>query len=197
MGPSPSWTPLLNLRLMAHYLSLCIGNPHIQTSTYSGIVTITSQPNLVSSTPFPIEPQQCVAYLSCSNRKRTTSGRVSLNANILNRLWTRWRKLNRSTSEVNDGVNNQGTTAAQHVTNEVKKGSYLSYPTHKVFVKASKSVVDMAFKPISKGDRTIKSLLVSHRTKTYGLPKWCHLLVPMWWPRLWWWIHRRNLQDLW
>ena len=91
MGPSPSWTPLSNLRLMAHYLSLCTGNPHIQTSTCSGIVTITSQPNLVSSTPSPIGPQQCVASLSCSNRKRTTSGRLSPNANILNGLWTRWR----------------------------------------------------------------------------------------------------------
>ena len=61
MGPSPSWTPLLNLSLMAHYLSLCTGNLHIQTSTCSGIVTITSQPNLVSSTPSPIGPQKCVA----------------------------------------------------------------------------------------------------------------------------------------
>ena len=92
MGPSPSWTPLLNLRLVAHYLSMCRGNSHIQTSTYSGIVTITSQPNLVSSTPSPIGPQQCVASLSCSNRKRTTPGRFSPNANILNGLWTRWRK---------------------------------------------------------------------------------------------------------
>ena len=48
MGPSPSWTPLSNLRMMAAYPSLYKGNPHIQNSTYSGIVTITSQPNLVS-----------------------------------------------------------------------------------------------------------------------------------------------------
>ena len=92
MAPSPSWTPWLNLRLMAHYLSLCTGNLHIQTSTCSGIVIITSQPNVVSSTPSPIGPQQCVASLSCSKRKRTTSGRLSPNVNILNGLWTRWRK---------------------------------------------------------------------------------------------------------
>ena len=42
----------------------------------------------------------------------------------------------------------------------------LSYPTHKVFVKVSKrSVVDMAFKPTSKGGRTIKNLLVSPKDK--------------------------------
>ena len=75
LGPFPPWTPLLNLRLMAHYH--CVQeNPLIQTSTYSGIVTITSQPNLLSSTPFPIGPLQCVASLSCSNKKRTTSGRL-------------------------------------------------------------------------------------------------------------------------
>ena len=61
------------------------------------------------------------------------------------------KRLNRSTSEVIDGVNNQGTTAAQPVTNEVKIRVTLSYPTHKVFVKASKrSVAGMAFKPTSK-----------------------------------------------
>ena len=92
MGPSPAWTPLLNLRLMAHYLSLCTGNLHIQTSTCCRIVTITLQPNLVSFTPSPIEPKLCVASLSCSNRKGATSGRFSPNTNILNGLWTRWSK---------------------------------------------------------------------------------------------------------
>ena len=44
MGPSPSWTPLLNQRLMAHCPSLCTGNPLTLTSTYSGTVTIITQP---------------------------------------------------------------------------------------------------------------------------------------------------------
>ena len=92
MGPSPSWTPLLNQRLMAHCPSLSTGNPLIQTSTYSGTVTITSQPSSVLSTPSPIGSQQSVASLSCSKKKRTISGRLSLNANIPNGLWTRWRK---------------------------------------------------------------------------------------------------------
>ena len=33
IGPSPSWTPLSNLRLMVIYPSLCTGNQLIQTST--------------------------------------------------------------------------------------------------------------------------------------------------------------------
>ena len=86
MAPSPSWTPLSSQRLMVYYPSLYTGNLHILTSIYSGIVTITSQPNLVSSTPSPIGPKQCVASLICSNRKRTTSGGLPLNANILNGL---------------------------------------------------------------------------------------------------------------
>ena len=53
---------------------------------------ITSQPNSVSSIPSPIGPKQCAAGLSCSNKKWNTSGRLSLNVNILNGLWTRWRK---------------------------------------------------------------------------------------------------------
>ena len=92
MGPSPSWTPLSNERLMAHCPQLCTGNPLIQTSTYSWTVTITSQLSSVQSTPSPIWPPQCAASLSCSKKKRTISGRLSLNAIIPNGLWTRWRK---------------------------------------------------------------------------------------------------------
>ena len=152
MAASPSWTPLLHMRLMVHYLSLCTGNLHIETSTCSGIVTITSQPNLVSSTPSPIGPQQCVASLGCSNRKRTTSGRLSPNANILNGLCTRWRK--DSTGLPVRSLMGP-TTKALQLPNlaliRLKIRVVLSYPTHKVFVKVSKrSVVGMAFKPTSK-----------------------------------------------
>ena len=38
------------------------------------------------------------------------------------------KRLNRSTSEVIDGANNQGTTAAQPVTNEVKNKSHIVIP---------------------------------------------------------------------
>ena len=86
MGPSPSWTPLVNQRLLVVYLPLHTGNPLIQTSTYSGLATITSLPSLVSSTPSPTGPKLCAAILSCSNKKRNTSEKLSPNANILNGL---------------------------------------------------------------------------------------------------------------
>ena len=50
------------------------GNLPIQTSIYSGTVTITSQPSLVSSKPFPTGLPPCEVILSCFKKKRSTSG---------------------------------------------------------------------------------------------------------------------------
>ena len=153
---------------------LYTGNPHILTSTYSGIVSITSQPNLLSSTPSPIGPQQCGVGLSCCNKKWTTSGRLSLNANILNGLWTRWRK-DSTSLPVRSLVNIQGTTVAYLSQVKSKLRVTLSYPTHKVFVKASKrSMVDMAFKPTSKVAVPSKTSWSPPRTKTL----WSTKVVP-------------------
>ena len=176
MGPSPSWTPLSNLRLMVAYPSLYTGNPHIQTSTYSGIVTITSQPNLVSSTPSPIGPKQCAASQGCSNKKRTTSGRFSLNANILSGLWTRWRK-DFTSLPVRSlmGLITKAVQVPKLSPVKSKLRVTLSYPTHKVFVKVSKRcVVDMAFKPTSNMTVPSKTSWFPPRTKTL----WSTKVVP-------------------
>ena len=74
MGPCPSWTSLLNQMLMENCLPLCTGNPPTLSSPYCGTVTITSQPSLVLSTPFPIGPKQYAAILSFSTKRRSTSG---------------------------------------------------------------------------------------------------------------------------
>ena len=42
--------------------------------------------------PSPTGLPQCAVILSCSKKKRITSGKLSLNANIPNGLWTRWRE---------------------------------------------------------------------------------------------------------
>ena len=85
------------------------------------------------------------------------------------------KRLNKSSSETIDGVNNQGTTSAQAVTNEVKTKVTLSYPTHKVFVKASRrSVVDMAFKSTSKVAAPSRTSWSPPRTKTL----WSTKVVP-------------------
>ena len=150
--------------------SLCTGNPHIQTSTYSGIVTITSLPNLVSSTPSLMEPKQCAASLSCSNKKRTTSGRLSPNANTPNGHWTWWRK--DSTGLPVRSLMGPITKAPQLPPMKLKLGFTLSYPTHKVFVKVSKwSVVDMASKPTSKVAVQSKTSWSPQGQRPHGQPK--------------------------
>ena len=64
---------------------------------------------------------------------------------------------------------------------ESKLRVILSYPTHKVFVKASKrSVVGMAFKPTSKVLAPSRASWPPPRQRPHGQPKWCHILVPMW-----------------
>ena len=152
------------------------GNPHIQTSTYSGIAIITSQPNSVSPTPSPIGPKQCAAGLSCSNKKWTTLGRLSLNVNILNGLLTRCRKdLTSLPVRPLMGLITKAPQVPTLSPMKLKLRVILSYPTHKVFVKASwRSVVDMAFKPTSKVAAPSKTSWSPPRTKTL----WSTKVVP-------------------
>ena len=91
------------------------------------------------------------------------------------------KRLNSSTSEVNDGVNNQGTTAAQPVTNEVKNEGHIVIPyTQGLCESIKRSVVDMAFKPTSKVAAPSRTSWSPQGQRPYGQPKWCHILVPVW-----------------
>ena len=172
MAPSPFWTLLLNQRLMVLCPYLYTGNPHILTSIYSGTATITSQPSLVLSKSSPIEPPLCAAILSCSKKKRITSGRLSLSVNIPNGLWTRWRK---DSTGLPGRLMMGAPTMPILLTMKCKTRGTLSYPTQKVFVKVSKrSVVGMASKCTSK---------VAEPSKTYWSPpgtktQWSTKVVP-------------------
>ena len=85
------------------------------------------------------------------------------------------KRLNRSTSEVNDGVNNQGTTAAQPVTNEVKNKGHIVIPYTQGLCESIKKIYGRYGIHIHfKCGRTIKSLVVSLRTKTL----WSTKVVP-------------------
>ena len=164
MTLSPSWILLLNQRLMVLCPYLYTGNPHILTSIYSGTVTITSQPSSVLSKPSPIGPPLCAAILRCSKKKRITSGRLSLSANISSGLWTRWRK---DLTGLPGRLMMGPTTMPSLLTMKCKTRGTLSYPTHKVFVKVSKrSVVGMASKLTSKVAEPSKTYWSPPRTKT-------------------------------
>ena len=76
------------------------------------------------------------------------------------------KRLNRSTSEVNDGVSNQGTTAAQPVTKEVKNEGHIVIPyTQGVCESIRKICGRYGIQTHFKGGRTIKSLLGSLKNK--------------------------------
>ena len=76
------------------------------------------------------------------------------------------KRLNRSTSEVNDGVNNQGTTAAQPVTNEAKNKGHIAIPYTQGLCESIKKICGRyGIQTYFKGGRTIKSLLVSPKDK--------------------------------
>ena len=172
MGPSPSWILLSNQRLMVLCPYLYTGNPLILTSIYSGTVTITSQPSSVLSKHSPIGPPLCAAILSCSNKKRTTSGRLSLNANIPSGFWTRWRK---DSTGLPGRLMMGATIMPRLLTKKCKTRGTLSYPTHKVFVKVSKqSVVGMASKLTSRVAEPSKTYWSSPRTKSL----WSTKVVP-------------------
>ena len=152
--------------------SLYTGNLHIQTSIYSGTVTITSQPSSVSSKPSPIGPPLCTAILSCFKKKRITSGKLSPNVITPNGPWTRWRK---DSANLPDRLMMGATILLSLPTMECKVKATLSYPTHKVFVKVSKgSVVDMASKLTSKVAEPSKTFWSPPRTRTL----WSTKVVP-------------------
>ena len=129
-------------------------------------------PSSVLSKPSPIGPPLCAAILSCSKKKRITSGRLSPSVNIPSGLWTRWRK----DSTGLPGRALVGATIMPGLpTMKCKTRGTLSYPTHKVFVKVSKrSVVDMASKHTSKVAEPSKTYWSSPRTKT----QWSTKVVP-------------------
>ena len=76
------------------------------------------------------------------------------------------KRLNRSTSEVNEGVNNQGTTAAQPVTNEVKSKGHIVIPYTQGLCESIKKICGRyGIQTHFKGGRIIKSLPVSPKDK--------------------------------
>ena len=139
---------------------------HHLSAKFSVIQTLSHRASTVCSKPELLQ------------QERTTSGKLSPNANTLNGLWTRWRK-------DLTGLPDRSMMGALIVPNlptvKSKTRGTLSYPTHKVFVKASKrSVVGMASKLTSKDAEPSKTYWSPPRQRPYGQPKWCHLLVPMW-----------------
>ena len=76
------------------------------------------------------------------------------------------KRLHKSTSEVIDGANNQGNTAAQAVTSEVKTKGHIVIPYTQGLCESIKKICGRyGIQTHFKGGSTIKSLLVSHKDK--------------------------------
>ena len=90
-----------------------------------------------------------------------------LNANILNGALDKVEKrLNKSTREATDGINNQGTTGTQAATNEVKTKGHIVIPYTQGLCESIKEIYGRyGIQTHFKGGSTIKNLLVSPKDK--------------------------------
>ena len=143
--------------------SLYTGNLLIQTSIYSGTVTITSQPNSVSSKPSPIGLPQCAAILSYSQKEKQHLRKALTKCN-----YPKWaldkveKRLNRSTRQVNDGGNN----SAQPANHGVQSKGHIVIPYTQGLCESIKKICGRyGIQTHFKGGKTIKNLLVSPKDK--------------------------------
>ena len=115
MGPSPSWTPLSNQRLMVSYLSLHIESPPTQTSIYSGIATIT----YLSAKYSVINTLTHRAKMVCYKPELLQKEMEFLRKVLTHCKYPKWaldrveKRLTKLSSEVSNGTDSQGTTGAQ------------------------------------------------------------------------------------
>ena len=114
----------------------------------------------------------------CSNPELLQKEKEHLRKALTKCNYPKWaldkveKRLNRPSRQVNDGGNNSVPSLP---TMECKVRVILSYPTHKVFVKASKrSVVGMASKLTSKVAEPSKTFWSPPRTRT----QWSTKVVP-------------------
>ena len=120
----------------------------------------------MSSTPSPIGSKQCAASLSSSNRKRTTPGRHSPNANIPNGLWTRWRKDSKGLPVRQlMGLITMAPQLPKVLPMKSKLRVTLSCPTHSLCESIKKICGRYGIQTHFKGGSTIKNLLVSPKDK--------------------------------
>ena len=163
MGPSPSWTPLSNQRLMAHCPSLCTGNPH--TDQY---LQWDSHHHL-SAKFIVIHTLSHRAFTVCSKPELLQQEKEHLRKALNKCKYPKWaldkveKRLNRFTREVSDGASNQ---ASQPATNEVKNKGHIVIPYTQGLCKSIKKICGRyAIQTHFKGVRTIKSLLVPPKDK--------------------------------
>ena len=109
-----------------------------------------------------------MASTVCSKPKLLQQEKDHLRKALIKCKYPKWaldkgeERLNRSTSDVIDGVNTQGTTAAQASTNGVKTKGHIGIPYTQGICESIKKISGRyGIQTHFKGGRTIKNLLVS------------------------------------
>ena len=92
------------------------------------------------------------------------------------------KRLNKSSSEAIDEVNNQGTTGAQALTNEVKTKGHTVIPYTQGLCESIKKICGRyGIQTHFKGwQHHLEPPGLPQGQRPYGQPKWCHILVSMW-----------------
>ena len=164
---SPSWTPLLSQRLMVIYPLLYTENLPRWISTYRGTAT-----TKLSAKFSVINTITNRTKTVCSNPELLCKEMGHLRKALTQCKYPKWalnkvkKRLNRPSSEVNDGANNQDTTGAQHTTNKVKTKGHIVIPYTQGLCKSIKKICGRyGIQTHFKDSSTIRNLLVSSKDK--------------------------------
>ena len=88
------------------------------------------------------------------------------------------KRLNKSTREAIDGINNQGTTGTQAVTSEVKTKGHIVIPYTQGLCESIKKICGRyGIQAHFEGGSTFKNLSLPQGQRPYGQPEWCHVLI--------------------
>ena len=167
MGPSPSWTPLSNPQADGT-LSITVYRKPTHTDQY---LQWDSHHHL-SAKFSVIHTLSHKVRTVCSKLELLQQEKDHLRKALTKCRYPKWaldkveKRLNRSTSEAIDGANNQGTIAAQVVTNEVKTKGHIVIPYIQGLCESIKKICGRyGIQTHFKGGSTIKNLLVSPKDK--------------------------------
>ena len=124
----------------------------------------------------------------CSNPELLQKEKDHLRKALTKCKYPKWaldkveKKVNRSSRQVIDG----GTNNAQAANHEVKNKGHIVIPYTQGLCESIKKICGRyGIQTHFKGGRTIKKPTgLPQGQRPYGQPKWCHLLVPMWGPKL-------------
>ena len=129
-----------------------------------------------------------MAQTICSNPELLCKEKAYLIKALIQCKYPKWaldkveKRFNKTSREVSDGANNQGTTGAQHTTNKVKTKGFVVIPYIQGLCESIKMICGRySIQTHFKGSNTIrKPTGLPQGQRPYGEQKWGHILIPIW-----------------